>query len=479
MALVDQPAVGRGDHAVPRGEPAEDFDDIAVAAAELDRAPGRAAAGLVDHEHPISAAVVEEGAVGDEDRRRRIADGQLRLHRLAALDCAGFDPVEYQVDLELAVADLRIDLGDLEPVGFAVDVRRRALADRHPSKIEFVDVRLELVGAGAVDLSDSLPLLERLAELDLESAELPGDGRADVELAEAASGDPHAAVERCRRRAQLLQLARLERLGLADAALQDLEPLHLVGEVVLGVVEHLLRNEAALGERLVQLILAPRLGEIGLGLVEVAQVRVAGLRQCELLAAHVVELLLDLGLLLEGRKLQLGVRKHREQLTLSNLGAVLDQLPFDPPALNRVEIDGHERSDSGTKRKEVLEHAALDRRDRQPIGADRLGIRAGSEQPEGQDEKECRRRSSGDQDALVDAPALDHAVHRTAAHGVRAVLRLAQLDQAHCPPPARECPETDRIRPPAGSAAKREPDARANLMPLALQAPCQVIFRTK
>src|SRR5205085_3079931 len=108
-------------------------------------------------------------------------------------------------------------LGDLEPIGLAVDVRCRRLADLDPSEIEFIDVGLQLVGTGAVDLTDALTLLQRLAELDVETAEVTRDGRPDAELAEVASGNAHAAVERCRRDAQLRQLARLQRLILVDA----------------------------------------------------------------------------------------------------------------------------------------------------------------------------------------------------------------------------------------------------------------------
>ena len=86
------------------------------------------------------------------------------------IDC-GSGPIEHQVDLELAVAHLRIDLRDLEPVGLAVDVGGRRLPDRDPAEIEFVDVGLQLVGAGAVDLADPLALLQRLAELDVEAAQ--------------------------------------------------------------------------------------------------------------------------------------------------------------------------------------------------------------------------------------------------------------------------------------------------------------------
>ena len=132
------------------------------------------------------------------------------------IDC-GLGADEQQVDLELAVADLRIDLRDLQPIGLAVDIGGRGLPDGDASEIEFVDVGLELVAAGAVDLADALALLKRLAELDVEAAELAGDRRPDVELAEAVAGDAHAAVERRGGRAQLAELARLQRLVLGDA----------------------------------------------------------------------------------------------------------------------------------------------------------------------------------------------------------------------------------------------------------------------
>ena len=148
----------------------------------------------------------------------------------------------------------------------------------------------------------------------------------------------------------------------------------------------------------------------------------------ELLAAHVVELLLDLGLLFQRRELQLGVREDGEQLSLDDLGAVLDQLLLDLPALDRVEIDGDERGDSGTKGKEVLEYTPLDRRDRQPVACNRRRIAPWREQPEDEDDQQERRRAAGNQDPRVDALALDDAVHRAAADGLRA-RRAAQLDE--------------------------------------------------
>jgi hypothetical protein len=49
-------------------ETAQHLDEIAVLAAELDLALGRASAAFVDDEDPVAAGVVEEGAVGDQQR---------------------------------------------------------------------------------------------------------------------------------------------------------------------------------------------------------------------------------------------------------------------------------------------------------------------------------------------------------------------------------------------------------------------------
>src|SRR5207237_4619404 len=116
------------------------------------------------------------------------------LKCLAALNISRCGSVEDEVDLELAVADLRINLGDLHPKGPAVDVGRGALPDRDATEIIFVNIGLQLVATAAVDLPDAFALLQRLAELDIEAAELPGDRCADLQLAKAAPSDPKAAV---------------------------------------------------------------------------------------------------------------------------------------------------------------------------------------------------------------------------------------------------------------------------------------------
>src|SRR6185295_19038426 len=113
-----------------------------VATAELDLALGGALAARIDDEDPVAARVVEEGAVRDQQRLRGIAKGQLGGDGLTALDRGRRRPVEHQIDLELAVANLRVNLGDLEPVSLSVDIGGRALPDAHAAKIIFVDVGL-------------------------------------------------------------------------------------------------------------------------------------------------------------------------------------------------------------------------------------------------------------------------------------------------------------------------------------------------
>src|SRR6478735_5588215 len=83
VVLVDQPAVGGRDDALAGLEPVENLDEIIVTAAELD-GPARRARAL-DHEHPVSAGIVEEGAVGDQNGTAGIAQGELGRHGLAAL----------------------------------------------------------------------------------------------------------------------------------------------------------------------------------------------------------------------------------------------------------------------------------------------------------------------------------------------------------------------------------------------------------
>ena len=121
------------------------------------------------------------------------------------------------------------------------------------------------------------------------------------------------------------------------------------------------------GERALHLILAPRGlgGEVGLD--PRALVGEAGLVQRELLAAHRVDLLDDLGLAGEHVELEVGIGEDREQLALLDHGAVLDQDLLDPAALDRVEedgdADGSTRARSGRK---SSNRPWVDRRDGEP-----------------------------------------------------------------------------------------------------------------
>src|SRR3546814_2608247 len=110
---------------------------------------------------PVAAGFVVEGAVGDQQRGRGIAERQLRLERLAALEIAGFVAEELQIDFELAVLHLRIDFGDARRIALAAPIDGRLLPDRDPPEIEFVDARDQLVAARRIDLPDAFALLER------------------------------------------------------------------------------------------------------------------------------------------------------------------------------------------------------------------------------------------------------------------------------------------------------------------------------
>jgi hypothetical protein len=164
-----EPGVGRGDDALAGIEPFEHLDRGRVAAAEPDGPLHRAAA-IGRHDEDIGAAGFGiEGAVGDQPRRRRIAQRQPCLQRLAALEIGRLGADEQQVDLELAVLHLRIDLPDLRCIALAVHLDRRALVQLDAAEVEFVDARHQLVAAGRIDLADPLAARQRLADLDVEA----------------------------------------------------------------------------------------------------------------------------------------------------------------------------------------------------------------------------------------------------------------------------------------------------------------------
>ena len=114
----------------------------------------------------LPPVVVVEGAVGDQPRLRRRAERQPDLDGLAALQLGRLGADELEVDLERAVADLRIDLADPHPVGAAVHLGVGDLVLGDPAEVEFVDLGAQFVAAGAVDLAEPLAALQRLADLD-------------------------------------------------------------------------------------------------------------------------------------------------------------------------------------------------------------------------------------------------------------------------------------------------------------------------
>src|SRR3546814_6849580 len=110
---------------------------LGIAAPQPHFALDRAGAVGNDHEHPVAAGFVVEGAVWDQQRGRGIAERQLRLERLAALEIAGFVAEELQIDFELAVLHLRIDFGDARRIALAAPLDGRLLrSEEHKSELQ-------------------------------------------------------------------------------------------------------------------------------------------------------------------------------------------------------------------------------------------------------------------------------------------------------------------------------------------------------
>ncbi len=173
-------------------ESVEHLDEIGIAWAKPDLALHGGVAVGRHHEHPAAAGFVVEGAVGDQRRGCGIAERQLGLQRLAALDVGRLGAEEVEVHLERAVAHLRIDLGDLQLVGLAAPVGRRRLPGLDPAEIEFVDLRDELAVTGAVHLAEPLAAFQRLADMDREGGQLAVDGGAEVQRFQAGARDLEA-----------------------------------------------------------------------------------------------------------------------------------------------------------------------------------------------------------------------------------------------------------------------------------------------
>jgi hypothetical protein len=187
-----------------------------------------------------------------------------------------------------------------------------------------------------------------------------------------------------RRRLLLRELAGLEpRVGRL-AALERGKVALAIAIIGLGVGELLGGDEAAPASGLFALILAARLVEREIGLEHRALVGEPGLGERQLLAAHIVDLLLDFGLARERRELELGVGEQGDRLALRDGRAVLDEHLLDPAALDRVDIDGEQRRDARAQRNEIVERAARDRRDGDMVGADGLARSRRREPPEQQ-----------------------------------------------------------------------------------------------
>src|SRR5690606_29492613 len=121
---VQEALVAGRDHAISVAEALEHLDAFGVAPAEAHRAPLGIVPRVGEHEHPLTAGVVVERAVREHEDVGRLADLEPHSQRLTTADQLRRGAEELEVDLELAVAHVRINLADLERVLLAADVDR-------------------------------------------------------------------------------------------------------------------------------------------------------------------------------------------------------------------------------------------------------------------------------------------------------------------------------------------------------------------
>src|SRR5690606_34220250 len=127
----------------------------------------------------------------------------------------------------------------------------------------------------------------------------------------------------------------------------------------------------------------------------------------------------------------------------------------DPPALDRVEIDGERGLDPGAQRQEIVETSTLHRRDGKARGRHGLAVGRGHEGVEKDGERDDAKRGEAELHAAAEPLAFDDSVHAAAADRAFA-LADTEIEHAHRPwpatlvdePAAGNCPFPDTNCPP-------------------------------
>src|SRR5690606_38444208 len=367
---IEQVLVARSHDPVAFAKTFEHLDALRVAPSEADGLPHSAAAVRIDDEHPAAPGIVVKRAVRDDQGIGRLADVEPHTDRLAAADESGRRVEKRELDFELALANVRVDLGDLELMSLARELEGRDLPERHAGQIELVDERRDLERAELVDLPDALARPLRLADVRFEQRELTSDRCGDHEVLEVLSCDAEVQVHRLDRFLQPLDLRRLKLL---------VDPLRLehrvaqrpaIGELGLEVVELAARRAAGADERLALRDVPLEQVDLVVELDQLAAMPEPVLLEGQARAAQIVELLGQLRFAADDLELQVRVLQPDERRPGLDDGAGLDVDLDDLAALDRVEKHRRARHDVAGDRDVFAKRAVGDGRERQPCWVD-------------------------------------------------------------------------------------------------------------
>ena len=314
---------------------------------------------ILEHVDPASAGVLEPGAAGHHHGLHVLAQLQAHLQALATPDAVRSLAGEEQVGLELAVADLGVDLGHRQLMLAASEGEgaRKPLPD--PRHVVFTDAGAHLVGVEHIDLGDADALRDRLPDLRPQSAELPIDGRPHGEVLQAAPQEGEVVIDQFQAGIDLPFLTSTEQRIVADVGLQQVAAFQRQLVLLPAPLVLLRRHQVALLQALVQAVGALQLLQVVLQLQQLLLPGVGLLVHGKPRGAQVVLLVQQLRLAVDGVHLELLVGQAQDGFARLDGMAVLQEDLLDHPALHGVQEHGADGL-HGAGDRDVLAELTLD-----------------------------------------------------------------------------------------------------------------------
>ena len=363
--------VAAGEDTFAGAEAFEDFVILRVLATDDDGA-FFSAVGVGEDVYPLAAGVLVEAAAGDEDRLFALAQLQVEVVGLSGADVVGNGVAEEEVGLELAVANVGIDLAKAGAVVLFLPVEGGAEACGDAVDVVLVDLRLNLVAVEVVDLADGGTGVDVLPQHDVEEANLSVDGGLDAEVLLAAAYHGHIKAHIAQIVAQLLQFF---------AAVEAVLPLAFADHLqfVAGQLVVLLRFEVFLAgdEVLVPELLAALVGALGAAHFDLQ--REAFLTDGEFLLLHTDEgvaedvfFLGQLGFGVEDLQVEVFVAQYKYNVASLDFSAFLGDYLLDDAAFGGAQLHRCHRHHGAADADVVVEVGAEDLADGEGVAADAL-----------------------------------------------------------------------------------------------------------